>query len=717
MPAARQRSFRLEAGTQQLSIRAQMADVLRFSIRGSPAMAATRGKAAPVQVRLKPGDWLSPRRLPRLQAPLDGVLVRGWSLERLRLEEEWRVGEEHFERRLTVANTSSREVQLTGVRLILPGVGLGRAADCALEAPSTNLRPRLPLTAFRDARLGEPIHDELAPSARMRWARALEDAPDVTPGLLAVHNAEHQATLLVWYHSETEPGTPMIFADAPGVALGHQLGLAGWIPPGGSLYACTQHLALVLGTWEQALEAFQAHYARVGLVPPRFPPPEWVRQAAVYEVHPGQFGGFRGLAAEVPRLQRLGFNTLYVLPVMTYDNRSRRAWDENWLGSGSPYAMTDFETFDPSLGTADDFRELVRAAHGHGMRLLMDFVPQGCATDARYVHEHPEWFCRDEQGRFVSSHGWNDTYSLDWGNPSYHDYMLGWSLRLAAEFDIDGYRIDAPHAKEPNWDRRIPYHASYTSLGVMPLLERLQAGLKRQSPEKVMLCELFGPIYQRSHDFQYDYHPCVNLISLLRGELTCREIGDWLQDYWSVQPPGAIRLCFTETHDTRIGMPSYAWRGSSAERAMLAILVLAGFVPMVWSGQESNLEDWYARLLHARGGSPALLRGQRRFNSTACSSPNVLSILCQQGAEMIWGVVSLHAERAPHQFELSGWIPGADASFRLFDLLSRSHWDEDGRTQWSTVEARALRLSPVPFEPYFWRIDSIQEATHEESSL
>lgn len=670
------------------------------------------GREPAVQVRFHPGDWRRPRRPPLLRKPFEGVVERDWNLAGIVLTEEWRVGEQHVERRVTVTNLTHREAQLMGVRMLLPGLRLGRPSDCLVEAPATSLRPRLPLPVFEAVPIGQPLPDELAPSARMRWARALEDAPDVTPGLLAVHNPIRRQTLLVWYHSQTESGTPMIFGDPGGVGLGHEIGLAGWLPPGGSLSAGTQYVALVPGTWDEALAAFRPHYARVGLMPQPFTPPDWVGQAAVYEVHPGTFGGFRGLAAQLPRLRRMGITAVYLLPVMAYDNRSGRPWDENWLGSGSPYAMTDFERLDPSLGTADDFRALVEAVHRQGMRLLMDFVPQGCATYARYVREHPEWFCRDEQGRLVSSHGWDDTYSLDWANPDYQEYMLSWSLRLAAEYGIDGYRIDAPHAKEPNWDRRIPYPASYTSLGVLPLLERLQAGLKHQRPDKAMLCELFGPIYHRSHDFQYDYHPCVQLISLLRGEISCRELGDWLQDYWSVQPPGAIRLSFTETHDTRLGMPCYAWRGSAAERAMFAILVLAGFVPMIWSGQEVNQEDWYARLLQARAASPALLHGQRVFHPVTCSSSNVLSIGCRHEHETIWGVVSLHAERAPHTFDLRPWVP--PGAFRLHDLLSNTDWEERGQTVWTPDAAPTLCLSPIPFEPYFWRIEPVAVPSPEE---
>jgi glycosidase len=630
-----------------------------------------------------------------------------WRVGPLKVADVWTGHSHGLERRVSVTNASSREVQLTGVRLRLPGLFLGAARDCRLEAPATSLRPRLPLTAFLDRKLSDPWPIVLAPAARDRWGRALEDAPDVTPGLLAIHNERRRTTLMTWYHSEIEAASPQVFGDGDRVTLGHEIGLAGWLAPGATLSAGTQVLALIGGDWSDALEAFRRHYARVGLVPPLFgAPPTWVSTSSVYEVHPGQYGGFGGLGRQLPRLRDLGFDVLYLLPVMRYDNRSGAAWDENWIGSGSPYAMLDFEAFEPTLGGEDGFRQLVAEAHRVGMRVLMDFVPQGCAVEARYVHEHPEWFCRDELGRLVSSHGWIDTYSFDWANPGYQDFMLGWALRLAREVDLDGYRIDAPHAKEPNWDRTIPYHASFTSLGVLPLLERLRAGLLELGPDKAMLCELFGPVYARSHDFQYDYHPCVNLHALLRGELEVHEIGEWFADYWAAQPPGAIRVSFTETHDTRTQMGAYALRGSAAERAMFAVLILAGFVPMVWCGQEHGLEDWYRKILRARAGSAALLTGRRRFNAVRSSHPDVLSILLDRAGEKVWGLVSLHAERTPITFTLPSAIGlEGDSPYRLYDLIQGQPWAEDGQSEWRGEAFREVTLSPEPFVPYFFRIE------------
>jgi hypothetical protein len=87
----------------------------------------------------------------------------------------------------------------------------------------------------------------------------------------------------------------------------------------------------------------------------------------------------------------------------------------------------------------------------------------------------------------------------------------------------------------------------------------------------------------------------------------------------------------------------------------------------------------------------------------------VLSIVRQQNGEVIWGVVSLHAERTPLEFDLSRCAP-RQGSFGLFDLLAQAPWAEAGRDRWSFDAARALHLSPVPFQPYFWRIEAADTA-------
>ena len=649
----------------------------------------------------------------------DGVrLTISTALGSLRLHDVYTISGPLIERRVVVENASDGEMQLNGVRLIVPWVCLGEVDECRFEAPGTAVRPRLSLAVAARERLGRTPDDQFAPAAPARWGLSMEDAPDCTPGLLAMHHAARGETLLCWYSSEVEAGTPRVDGNDTALSLIHEPILAGWLTPGQSLAGGSQFILLHHGSWDEALSAFRTYYQRVGILPPLYgQPPAWVREAAIYEVHPGQFGGFRGLAEALPRLRKMGINTLYLMPIWAYDNRNGQIWDGNWTGGGSPYAMRDFERFEPTLGTSEDFRYLVGEAHRLGMRLLLDFVAQGCARDARYVSEHPEWFCRDEAGNLVSSHGWIDTYSFDWANPDYHEYMLDWSLRLLREYGFDGYRVDAPHGKEPNWDRRIPYHASATNLGVLRLLERLQAGVKAINPEAVLLCELFGPIFVKSHDMAYDYLPCVQTYQLLQQRLTPWEWGEWVRDHFASLPEGAVRVCFMETHDTRdFQPPAYGWRGSQLSRAGFAALLLAGFVPMIWSGQERGHEDFYRRLLRARRESAALLRGETLFNAVPCDNEWVLSVIRRHGNEVVWGVISLWPEKRTHHFE----FPVADleldlqAYYRLHDLIggrvgrvaNLTHWSEYGQTVWTGEELANCVLTPEPFVPYFWRVAS-----------
>jgi starch synthase (maltosyl-transferring) len=662
-----------------------------------------------LDARIGWGEWLTQDHNPTLhqhrQIP-DGISLE-IKLGPLLLHDEYKVNGERIERSVKVVNQSDKEVQLTGLRMQLVGARIGRIEDSVFEAPATIVRPRLPFSVAVQQDFGVTPDVAFAPGS-LGWMQMVRGAPDITPGLLAIHNPDQLESLMIWYYSEIESGAPQVSGDGSSLCLGHEIGLAGWMAPGAELQGGIQTIQFVKGSWEDSLDVYRQTYQRSGIDPPLYgEAPNWVPAASIYEVHPGMYGGFNGLREALPQIHSMGFDVLYLMPVMKYDNRSREAWDSNWLGSGSPYAMKDFEEFDPTLGTKADFVSLVDEAHHLGMRVLMDFVAQGCALDARYVSEHPEWFCRDEQGNLVSSHGWVDTYSLDWANPEYQDFMLDWALRFINELGIDGFRVDAPHGKEPNWDRDITYHASFTNLGATSMLERLQKGIKQIKPEAVLLCELFGPLFVKSHDFQYDYHLHALLYALIEGRVSPYEFGEWLRDYWSVMPPSAIRVGFTETHDTRAGFPAYAWRGSAVERAMFAILVMAGFVPMLWSGQEVGWETFYRKVLKGRSQSTSLLQGEREFNAVSCENPHVLSILCRRQGETVWGVVSLYAERTPLTFDVSRALDVKSQSrFRLHDLIEEQDWNEYGREEWAEGDSQSLTLSLVPFVPYFFQIST-----------
>ncbi|HLV43965.1 MAG TPA: alpha-amylase family glycosyl hydrolase [Aggregatilineales bacterium] len=647
---------------------------------------------------------------------------------------------EHFEatsglieRRVTVENASNAEQQLTGVRLALTGVSFDDPEDCLFEAPGNVVRPRLPLRiAARQPLTGgrdRPGYDfEFAPGKEHRWGRAFGDAPDVGPGLLVVRNPEAGWNLLTWYVSDVEAGRPWVSGDGTHAALGFDVQMAGWLAPGAALTGGTQYIFLFNGSCEEALHAYRAYYHHTGLLPALYPDLDRaVDWSGVYEVHPGQFGGFEGLRHALPRLRELGLDTVYLLPVYAHRNKRGLPWDENWEASGSPYAIHDFRRLEPALGSDDDFRAMIDEAHRLGMRVLLDLVMQGSSLESRYVEEHPEWYARDENGEMVHSHGWNDTWSFDWANPDYQAFVIDYALDYVRRFDLDGFRVDAPHGKEPNWARDLPYHASQTNLGATEALETLRQRLLEVKPSAAMYCELFGPLWVRSHDISNDYHVWAMALQLVECRLTPREFGEYLRDYWAIMPQSAgglptPRICFTETHDTR-SWPAYGLRGSLFEQALLGILVMSGFVPMIWSGQECVQADFIRGLLLARQDSRALRRGNTLFNAVEVddlnhyrrsqgepTSEQVFTVLRRLDDEVIFGLASLFPEKATFRFKLPvDELPLApDQHYRLRNLITRGIWNEFGRSEWTLDAMRAgFKLSPNMYEPLIFRLEPL----------
>lgn len=52
----------------------------------------------------------------------------------------------------------------------------------------------------------------------------------------------------------------------------------------------------------------------------------------------------------------------------------------------------------PDLGSLEDLKAFVRAAHDLGMYVILDLVANHTARDNPLVTEHPEWYARDWKG-------------------------------------------------------------------------------------------------------------------------------------------------------------------------------------------------------------------------------------------------------------------------------------------------------------------------------
>jgi alpha-glucosidase len=186
----------------------------------------------------------------------------------------------------------------------------------------------------------------------------------------------------------------------------------------------------------------------------------WWEDAVVYQVYPRSFqdsdgdgvGDLPGIAARLDHIQALGADALWLSPV----------YPSPLADFG--YDIADHTAIDPVYGTLDDFDALVAAAHGRGLRFLMDLVPCHTSIEHPWFREHPEYYVwadgdeppnnwiasfggpawtRDERsGRWYLHSFYPEQPDLDWRNPHVVAAMQD-VVRFWRDRGVDGFRIDA----------------------------------------------------------------------------------------------------------------------------------------------------------------------------------------------------------------------------------------------------------------------------------
>lgn len=101
-------------------------------------------------------------------------------------------------------------------------------------------------------------------------------------------------------------------------------------------------------------------------------------------------GDLQGVSARLDYIQDLGATAVWIAPIFVNKPVQGPSGDESAAYHG--YWITDFTRVDPHLGTNDDFRVLVEAAHARGMKVYLDIVINHTADVIRY-RECPDNDC------------------------------------------------------------------------------------------------------------------------------------------------------------------------------------------------------------------------------------------------------------------------------------------------------------------------------------
>jgi len=160
--------------------------------------------------------------------------------------------------------------------------------------------------------------------------------------------------------------------------------------------------------------------------------PEWTgrpwEETVIYEVHAGLAGGYAGLIARLPELAAMGITMLELMPIADFPG------ERNWGYDGVlPYAP------DTAYGSPDDLKQLIDAAHGHGMGVMLDVVYNHFGPDGNYLSGYAAPFFRTDIDT-----PWGA--AIDFRQEAVSTYFKENALYWLTEYRFDGLRLDAVHA-------------------------------------------------------------------------------------------------------------------------------------------------------------------------------------------------------------------------------------------------------------------------------
>ncbi|MCX7750934.1 MAG: glycoside hydrolase family 13 protein [Candidatus Bipolaricaulota bacterium] len=335
-------------------------------------------------------------------------------------------------------------------------------------------------------------------------------------------------------------------------------------------------------------------------------PPPWVRDAVFYHIFPDRFrngdpandppgtapwdapptprsfsgGDLEGIHEKLPYLRELGVTALYLTPIFRASTNHR-------------YDGEDYFQVDPTLGGDGAFRDLLAAAHGQGIRVVLDGVFNHCGKGHPFFQDAIErgrrspywgWFTirgdrpqADPEPNYAcwAGHAYLPEWNLD--HPPVREYLLSVARHWIRE-GIDGWRLDTVEYLPPDFVRAV-YQA-----------------VKEENPEAYVLGEVMGLatswFRHRALDGVMHYKLREALVRFLAEESwDAPRFARALRGLWASYPPEANYACYTllGSHD----VPRFRTLcGGDRRKVALGAAFLFAYpgAPAIYYGDEVGLE-------------------------------------------------------------------------------------------------------------------------------
>ena len=114
----------------------------------------------------------------------------------------------------------------------------------------------------------------------------------------------------------------------------------------------------------------------------------WWKESVIYQIYPRSFcdsngdgiGDLNGIRSKLDYLQKLGINVIWLSPIYKSPN------DDNG------YDISDYQDIMDDFGNMDDFDALLKEAHEHGIKIVMDLV-------VNHTSDEHKWFVESRSSK------------------------------------------------------------------------------------------------------------------------------------------------------------------------------------------------------------------------------------------------------------------------------------------------------------------------------
>lgn len=343
---------------------------------------------------------------------------------------------------------------------------------------------------------------------------------------------------------------------------------------------------------------------------------QWWKRGVIYQIYPRSFqdsngdgiGDLEGVRCRLDYLVWLGVDAIWLSPIFASPM------------ADFGYDVADYRAIDPLFGTLADFDRLLSEAHGRGLRVILDFVPNHTSIEHAWFQESrssranpkrdwyiwrdpapdggppnnwlsnfggPGWTLDPATGQYYYHAFLPQQPDLNWRNPQVRAAMYD-ILRFWLDRGVDGFRVDVIwHLIKDEAFRDNPPNLGYESTQAeshrllqlhsadQPEVHEVVAqmrGVIDSYRDRVLIGEIYLPLERLVAYYGRDLsgaHLPFNF-QLIQTGWNAHEIASLINDYETALPQGGWPNWVLGNHD----QPRIGARVGKAQARVAAMLLL-----------------------------------------------------------------------------------------------------------------------------------------------